>query len=75
MPPDVQKQRVTYTSDAAAALDSVAGGEHQAAFLLRPTSFAQVERICAGGETMPQKSTYFYPKLLTGLVFQPLEDW
>ena len=75
LPPDVQKQRVTYTSDEAAALDSVANGEHQAAFLLRPTSFAQVERICAGGETMPQKSTYFYPKLLTGLVFQPLEDW
>ncbi len=75
LPPDVQKQRVTYTSDEAAALDGVANGEHQAAFLLRPTSFAQVERICAGGETMPQKSTYFYPKLLTGLVFQPLEDW
>lgn len=75
LPPDVQKQRVTYTSDEAAALDSVANGEHQAAFLLRPTSFAQVGRICAGGETMPQKSTYFYPKLLTGLVFQPLEDW
>ena len=75
LPPDVQKQRVTYTSDETAALDGVANGEHQAAFLLRPTSFAQVERICAGGETMPQKSTYFYPKLLTGLVFQPLEDW
>ena len=75
LPPDVQKQRVTYTSDEAVALDGVANGEHQAAFLLRPTSFAQVERICAGGETMPQKSTYFYPKLLTGLVFQPLEDW
>lgn len=75
LPPDVQKQRVTYTSDDAAALDRVADGEHRAAFLLRPTPFAQVERICAGGETMPQKSTYFYPKLLTGLVFQPLEDW
>lgn len=75
LPPDVQKQRVTYTSDEAVALDGVANGEHQAAFLLRPTSFAQVERICTGGETMPQKSTYFYPKLLTGLVFQPLEDW
>ena len=75
LPPDVQKQRVTYTSDEAAALDGVANGEHQAAFLLRPTSFTQVERICADGETMPQKSTYFYPKLLTGLVFQPLEDW
>ena len=75
LPPDVQKQRVTYTSDETAALDGVANGEHQAAFLLRSTSFAQVGRICAGGETMPQKSTYFYPKLLTGLVFQPLEDW
>lgn len=75
LPPTVQKQDIAYTSDQDAALDSVASGDSQAAFLLRPTSFAQVERVCAGGETMPQKSTYFYPKLLTGLVFYPLQDW
>ena len=44
----------------------------QAAFLLRPTPVEQVREVAAHGETMPPKSTYFFPKVLTGLVFNPL---
>jgi uncharacterized protein (DUF1015 family) len=47
-------------------------GAYQAAFLLRPTPVEQVREVAAAGETMPPKSTYFFPKLLTGLVFNPL---
>ena len=35
-------------------------------------SAAEVRAVCLAGETLPQKSTYFYPKLLTGLVFHSL---
>jgi uncharacterized protein (DUF1015 family) len=45
---------------------------YQAAFLVRPTPIEQVREVAAAGETMPPKSTYFFPKLLTGLVFNPL---
>jgi uncharacterized protein (DUF1015 family) len=47
-------------------------GEVEAGFLLRPTPVRQVRDVAAAGETMPPKSTYFFPKLLTGLVFNPL---
>jgi uncharacterized protein (DUF1015 family) len=52
-----------------AALD---GGGCHAAFLLRPTPVETVRQVAAAGETMPPKSTYFFPKLLSGLVFNPL---
>ena len=57
------------TDEAQAAIDS-----HQAdcAFLLRPTPVAQVRDVAATGETMPPKSTYFFPKVPTGIVFNPL---
>ena len=44
----------------------------EAAFLLRPTPVEQVRGVAAHGETMPPKSTYFFPKVLTGVVFNPL---
>ena len=72
LPPEVQKGAVSYTSDEDEALRLVAERQCQAAFLLRSTTFEQIKRVCEGGETMPQKSTYFYPKLLTGLVFYHL---
>jgi uncharacterized protein (DUF1015 family) len=70
--PELQKQRVSYTVDEEEALRLVAERHYQAAFLLNPTTFAQVARVCEQKETMPQKSTYFFPKLLTGLVFYRL---
>jgi len=69
-----QEGRLTYTHDDATALDAVAHGNAQAAFLMNPPHIEDVEAVCIAGETMPEKSTYFYPKLLTGLVFHPLED-
>ena len=41
-------------------------------FFLRPTPVEQVRAVADAGETMPPKSTYFFPKLLTGIVFNPL---
>ena len=50
----------------------VRSGEYEAAFLMRPTPVAQVATVAAAGENMPPKSTFFFPKLLTGLLFNPL---
>jgi uncharacterized protein (DUF1015 family) len=61
-----------YARDTAEALAKVASAEYDAAFLMRPTPVAQVRDIAAAGENMPPKSTYFFPKLLTGLLFNPL---
>jgi uncharacterized protein (DUF1015 family) len=61
-----------YARDTAEALALVGSGEYDMAFLLRPTPVAQVREIAAAGENMPPKSTYFFPKLLTGLLFNPL---
>jgi uncharacterized protein (DUF1015 family) len=43
------------------------------AFLLEPTPVADIAAVARDGDVMPQKSTYFYPKALTGLVLNPLE--
>jgi uncharacterized protein (DUF1015 family) len=59
----------TSVRQAQALLDD---GAYQAAFLLRPTPVEQVREVAAQGETMPPKSTYFFPKVLTGVVFNPL---
>jgi len=72
LPPEMQKQKLSYTIDADDALQRVIERKYQAAFLLNPTSYDQVVQVCEQAETMPQKSTYFYPKLLTGLVFYQL---
>jgi uncharacterized protein (DUF1015 family) len=50
----------------------IAEGEYDCAFVLRPTPVSQVREVAAAGETMPPKSTFFFPKLLTGIVFNPL---
>jgi uncharacterized protein (DUF1015 family) len=61
-----------YARDTAEALAMVRSGEYDAAFLMRPTPVHQVREVAAAGENMPPKSTYFFPKLLTGLLFNPL---
>ena len=67
--------RVSFTKSAAEALDAVdaARDEIDAAFLLDPTPVASIAAVAADGDVMPQKSTYFFPKALTGLVINPLE--
>jgi uncharacterized protein (DUF1015 family) len=64
---------VTYTPERAEAVATVDRGEAEAAFLLRPTRIEDVWAVARRGETMPQKSTYFYPKLTSGLLFHPLD--
>jgi uncharacterized protein (DUF1015 family) len=71
-PEDVEAKRgIAYTASSERAIASLDEGTH-AAFLMRPTPVDQVRAVAAAGETMPPKSTYFFPKLLTGLVFNPL---
>lgn len=64
---------IAYTPDAAAAIARVGEGEAECAFLLRATRIEDVFERARHGEVMPQKSTYFFPKLLSGLLFHPLE--
>jgi uncharacterized protein (DUF1015 family) len=59
------------TEEARARVDN---GEADAAFFMRSTPVEQVREVAAAGETMPPKSTYFFPKVLTGLLFNPLTD-
>ena len=64
---------VTYTPRREDAVETVDRGEAEAAFLLRPTRIEDVWAVARRGETMPQKSTYFFPKLTSGLLFHPLD--
>ncbi|MCK4599839.1 DUF1015 family protein, partial [Candidatus Bipolaricaulota bacterium] len=64
---------VTYSRDPEDALSKVDRGEEQIFFLLNPTTADEVRRVADRGEKMPQKSTDFYPKLLTGLVLSKME--
>jgi uncharacterized protein (DUF1015 family) len=69
---DIEAKRgIAYTASASEAIASL-DGDTDAAFLLRPTPVEKLQEVAAAGETMPPKSTYFYPKLLTGIVFNPL---
>jgi uncharacterized protein (DUF1015 family) len=52
---------------------SVESGESDAGFFMRATPVEQVREVAEAGESMPPKSTYFYPKVPTGLVFNPLD--
>jgi uncharacterized protein (DUF1015 family) len=65
-------EEVTYTPRTDEAVALVDSGRAEAAFLLRPPTMEQVEAVAEAGETMPQKSTYFYPKLFSGLLFHPV---
>ena len=67
-------RRLAYTRDEAEARERVASGDATAAILVRPTRMDELASVASAGDVMPQKSTYFYPKLLTGMVFNPLED-
>ena len=64
---------VRYTPSAEEARAAVDSGEAEAAFLLRPPTVEQVAAVAEAGKTMPQKSTFFYPKLTSGLLFLPLD--
>ncbi len=58
----------TYTRSAAEAIDAVRSGRAQAAFLLNPPPLRALQQIASAGAKMPHKSTYFHPKVLSGLI-------
>ena len=65
---------LTYTRSFTEAVESVKNGKSQCAFILNPTRVTEIRDVAAAGEKMPQKSTYFYPKLITGLVMNRLDE-
>ena len=69
----VNTDTVAYTHDAEEALTEVENGGCRAAFILNPPSAGEMIAVSLKGEKMPQKSTYFFPKLVTGLVIHKVE--
>jgi len=70
----VASGEIGYTKSAREAIAAVdAGDTFDLAFLLEPTPVADILAVAADGDVMPQKSTYFHPKALTGLVINPHE--
>jgi uncharacterized protein (DUF1015 family) len=66
------ERHFAYTRDPAVAVERVRSSQAQAAFLLQPPRVPDVLAVAASGAVMPQKSTYFYPKPASGIVFNPL---
>jgi uncharacterized protein (DUF1015 family) len=66
------KRGIAYSKGTEDAVSQVTSVAADCAFLLRPTPVDQVREVASAGQTMPPKSTYFFPKVLTGLVFNPL---
>lgn len=64
---------LTYVKDSSDALSAVDNGSANCAFILNPTKIREICEVSQAGEKMPQKSTYFYPKLITGLVMNKLD--
>ena len=63
---------IGYASTVEQALEKVARGEYDIAFLLNPTPIEQVKQVAEAGLIMPRKATYFYPKVISGLVINDL---
>ena len=68
-----RQAHLDYVRERELCVELVDEGKYQAAFFLNPTTAEQMQRIASLGERMPQKSTDFYPKLLTGLVFMKMQ--
>ncbi|HVS99105.1 MAG TPA: DUF1015 domain-containing protein [Solirubrobacterales bacterium] len=70
---DITERRgLEYAKSVPAAVEMVADGIYDLAFLLRPVPIEQVRAVAATEENMPPKSTYFFPKVMTGFVFSPV---
>ena len=69
----LEPEGVTYTASREEAEAAVDRGEAEAAFLLRPTRIDDVWEVARRGDVMPQKSTFFYPKLTSGLLLMPVD--
>lgn len=69
-----EAKKIHYVKDTQEALQAPTKGAASLSFILNPTKMGQVEEVSNIGERMPHKSTFFYPKLLSGLVFNPLSS-
>ena len=65
---------VTFTPSVDEAERAVATGRARGAFLVRAPTVEEVQQIALAGKTMPEKSTYFFPKLASGLLFSPFDE-
>lgn len=71
---DLDDERIIqYESNTSRALSSVLSGDHQTVFLVNPTKIEQILEVTGNSLLMPRKSTYFHPKVLTGLVFNKID--
>lgn len=68
------QKNLFYTRDISEAISEVKSGNANCAFLINPTLVTEIRDVAAAGEKMPQKSTYFYPKLVTGLVMNKFRE-
>ena len=68
-----QQINLTYTKFFEEAIMGVDKGEFQCSFILNPTRVTEIRDVAAAGEKMPQKSTYFYPKMITGMVMNDID--
>jgi uncharacterized protein (DUF1015 family) len=73
-PTQHEQEAIMYTKDDHEALNWAADGTGTGALLLNATKVSEVQAVAKAGERMPHKSTYFYPKPLTGLVINVMED-
>jgi uncharacterized protein (DUF1015 family) len=67
------EERLIYIKDEEEALAAVVRGEGELAILLNPPKISEVKDVARAGDRMPHKSTYFYPKPLTGLVINKMD--
>jgi uncharacterized protein (DUF1015 family) len=68
-----EQTNLRYVREAADAVEQVRRGDANAAFLTRPVAMEQLREVAYAGDVMPQKSTDFYPKLVSGLTIYALD--
>jgi uncharacterized protein (DUF1015 family) len=69
----VSGETIRYSQDEDAVLQALEKEDYQAAFILNASKAEEILTIAAGGEKLPQKSTYFYPKLISGLIVNKID--
>ena len=67
------QKNLRYVKSWQGAVDELGAPGTQAVFLLNPTKVSQVKAVADAGEVMPQKSTFFFPKIASGLVMNPID--
>jgi uncharacterized protein (DUF1015 family) len=73
MDPNETEGSIDYATDLTAAMRTLSQGGYTLGAFINPTPMAEVRAVAERGETMPQKSTHFYPKPLTGMVINVMD--